>query len=171
MWEQKIQTYNDDLRKGIEDAVKALSKKSLLLGVVKEQGRAVLNLKKRELTNSEIAFVHEFGAPEAHIPARPFFFPTMRAHMTFIQDMLKMAAGAALKGDKEEVDRVLHALGMTLRDAIRKRILDFIPPKLSKVTLEWWITPTKQRKDYGETPLKVTGQLLNSIDYVVSDRV
>ena len=106
-FETSTQQYGTSL-KDIESALIALSKKSLLVGVFNE-GRPVTEGKEKELTNSELAFIFEFGAPEVKIPARPFMFPTLRDKLTDIQGYLLRAAEYALQGDNESVDKTLSS--------------------------------------------------------------
>jgi len=155
--------------KDVESALIALSKKSLLVGILAED-RKPIEGEKPEITNSQLGFIFEFGAPEQKIPARPVLFPVLEEAKPEIQASLQLAASYAIQGAQEDMEKTLHALGMRLVIAIKKRILSSIPPALSKNTLRKWITKTKQRKDYGETPLKVTMQFVNSFDYVVEDR-
>jgi hypothetical protein len=155
----------------IESALVALSKKALVVGIVAADERKPDETgHSQEITNSQLGFIFEFGAPEARIPARPVLFPTLEENKDEIKESLMLAAAAALRGDSESMDRVLHSLGLTLVFAIKKRILNFIPPPLAKNTLRKWVTKTKQRKDYGLTPLKVTMQFVNSFNYAVEDR-
>lgn len=167
-FEAKSAEFGNSL-KDVESALVALSKKSLLVGILAGERKPVEG-EKREITNSELGFIFEFGAPEIKIPARPILFPTLEENRELIQDYLKLAATHAIQGFKVSMNATLNALGMTLVIAIKKRILDFIPPPLSKKTLRKWITKTKRRSDYGETPLKVTMQFVNSFSYVVEDR-
>ena len=155
--------------KDIETALIALSKKSLLVGVF-DEGRTAIEGEEKELSNSALAFIHEFGAPEVKIPARPFLFPTLQDKLADIQGYLLRAAEYALQGDNESVDKTLHSLGIELVAAIKDRILKSIPPALSKNTLRKWITKTKRRSDYGTTPLKITGQFINSFNYTVENK-
>ena len=155
--------------KDIETALIALSKKSLLVGVF-DEGRTAIEGEEKELNNSALAFIHEFGAPEVKIPARPFLFPTLQDKLADIQGYLLRAAEYALQGDNESVDKTLHSLGIELVAAIKDRILKSIPPALSKNTLRKWITKTKRRSDYGTTPLKITGQFINSFNYTVENK-
>jgi|SRR5208283_370541 len=171
-FETSTQQYGTSL-KDIESALIALSKKSLLVGVFNE-GRPVTEGKEKELTNSELAFIFEFGAPEVKIPARPFMFPTLRDKLTDIQGYLLRAAEYALQGDNESVDKTLDSLGIELVAAIKDRILKSIPPALSKNTLRKWIklpggTP-KKRSEYGTIPLKITGTFMNSFEHTVENR-
>ena len=155
--------------KDVESALIALSKKSLLVGII-EEDRKPIEGEKSEITNSQLGFIFEFGAPEAKIPARPMLFPTLEENQAQIQASLQLAASYAIQGAHEDMEKTLHSLGISLVIAIKKRILNSIPPALSKNTLRKWVTKTKQRKDYGETPLKVTMQFVNSFNYVLEDR-
>src|SRR5208337_744368 len=168
-FETSTQQYGTSL-KDIESALIALSKKSLLVGVFNEGRTEPESEEKQELTNSELAFIFEFGAPEVKIPARSFMFPTLRDKLTDIQGYLLRAAEYALQGDNESVDKTLSSLGIELVAAIKDRILKSIPPALSKNTLRKLITETKRRSDYGTTPLKVTGQFVNSFNYSVENK-
>ena len=167
-FEASAKQYGTSL-KDIETALIALSKKSLLVGVF-DEGRTAMEGEGEELSNSALAFIHEFGAPEVKIPARPFLFPTLQDKLADIQGYLLRAAEYALQGDNESVDKTLHSLGIELVAAIKDRILKSIPPALSKNTLRKWITKTKRRSDYGTTPLKITGQFINSFNYTVENK-
>ena len=155
--------------KDIEDALIALSKKSLLIGILNED-RKLEEGQKKEINNSALGFIHEFGAPEVGIPARPILFPVLNANQQEIKDSLMLAASYAMQGDEVSVDKTLHSLGIFLVIKIKSHILKSIPPALAPRTLRKWITKTKQRKDYGLTPLKVTGQFLNSFTHAVENR-
>lgn len=167
-FETKVTEFGASL-KNVESALTALSKKSLLVGVIADD-RKPIEGEEHEITNSELGFIFEFGAPEVKIPARPVLFPVLDEYQPGIQAALRLAAGYAVHGDTEGMEKTLHSLGIMLVVAIKKKILDYIPPPLSKKTLEKWVTKSRQRKDYGDTPLKVTMQFVNSFNYVVEDR-
>jgi len=157
----------------ITRAVTQLSKRRLLLGVVK-------NDNSKSIDNNALGWIFEMGAPEAHIPARPFLYPTLRANASYIAAAFMHAMSYALTGNTEEVDRTLNSLGMTLTERVRAYILAGIAPPLSKSTLRKWIIERipgkrvkylkntgKQRKDYGNTPLVVKGEFLQSLGYIL----
>jgi|SRR5208337_3675586 len=168
-FETKTTEFGESL-KNVERALIALSKKSLLVGIVSDENRKAEPGKLKPVTNSDLGFIHEFGAPEVGIPARPILFPVLNAKQADIQAALMLAASYAIQGDAASADKTLHALGINLVLAIKKRILDFIPPPLAAKTLLKWVTLTKKRKDYGDTPLKVTMQFVNSFNYVLRER-
>ena len=163
-FQNSVTSYGSQL-KDIEKAFDALSKKELLLGVMQE-GRTTTKPGKRELTNSEIAFLNEFGAPELAIPERPFLFPVLNENINEIKQALWQAAEFALAGNDADCDRQLHSLGMYLVNKIKERILNFIPPALSPKT----IAKRVARGNTDTTPLKDTSNLFNSIGYNVGNR-
>jgi hypothetical protein len=163
-FEAKSTQFGLDLKK-VEAALIALSRKSLLIGIVKDEER-----QNKYIDNSALGFIHEFGAPEVGIPARPILFPTLNDNKEEIQDSLMLAASYAIQGDEEGVDKTLSSLGIFLVVRVKNRILNSIPPPLAARTLRKWITKTKRRIDYGTTPLKVTAQFLNSFTYALRNR-
>ncbi len=115
------------------------------------------------INNATLAYIHENGAPEAHIPPRPFLKPAVEAMAPQIEKRLRAAAEAALKGNVEGVDKQLNALGLEAQAEVRKKINEGIPPPLAESTL-------RKRRAHGragEKPLVDTGQLRNAITYVI----
>jgi len=47
-----------------------------------------------------IGLIHEYGAPEANIPARPFITPTFNEQLPDIAKRWRLAARAGLKGER-----------------------------------------------------------------------
>lgn len=167
--------------KDIEKAFRALSKKRLLIGVMDEGRSDKKGVKAGPLTNSQIAFIAEYGCPEKGIPERAFLFPILRRNNAYIKNMLLKAAMAALHGNNERVDQTLTALGIKLVSDMRKYIQAGIAPPLSKNTLRKWVSlklgkrgkplsTSKRRSDYGETPYSVTGQFLASLGFSIENR-
>lgn len=113
--------------------------------------------------NAQLGYLHENGSPVANIPARPFLIPGVEEAKPKYTRRLKAAAGAALDGDEQRVDRNLHAAGLETQAAVRGRITEgpFVP--LAESTL----ARRRARGRTGEKPLIDTGQLRNSINYVV----
>lgn len=170
-------------------SIKALSKKDVLVGVPNanadrdDEDRGPIN-------NAALAFIHDNGSPAANIPARPFLRAGIEEDKEKIEQRLKKAADAALDGDSNKVDQQLHAAGLIGQNAVRNKINsgDFAP--LSDATLEARAsrkTPgvrlnkgaatELERRDSGQAPstdfakpLIDTGQLRNSITYVVREK-
>lgn len=141
------------------------------------------------ITNAALAYIHEFGSPEANIPARPFLRPGLAAAMPAIGNRLFSAARTVLThlDDKEAANKALVAVGLTAQNAVRAYINRGIPPPLAEATLEKRMgTKGKPKKgarlelarraaggapgvDLAK-PLVWTGQLRSSITFVIRTR-
>ncbi len=108
--------------------------------------------------NAEIGLIHEFGAPKAGIPARPFIaqtFVSRRAELVAIQT--KIAQGI-LQGRLDE-HRAMALLGAWAAGAIKATITrdgQFVPLK-----------PATIKRKGSDKPLINTGQLVGSITFIV----
>lgn len=124
--------------------------------------------------NAALGYIHETGMPEQNIPARPFLAPGVEKVKVEITKRLKDAATAAMAGKKEVVQKNLHAVGLIAQASVRNTIAQGIPPPLSQRTVDARRRRTKgssyRRKASGPastTPLYDTGQLVQSISYVI----
>lgn len=120
---------------------------------------------EKEPTNSEIAYVNEFGSTAQKIPPRPFLFPAVNKQKQKVEGIFQKNIKVALDElNPSHIDKTLEAVGTLVRDTAKLNITDGINmTPLSPVTL-------KLRKEAGfdgTKPLSVTGQLVGSIDYVV----
>lgn len=115
------------------------------------------------INNAAIAYIMEYGAPEANIPARPSIHPGIITVKDEIGRRFKKTAQAALDGKPFDVSRTLNQVGLVAQAAIREKITDgpFVP--LAPMTL----SRRKAKGRTGEKPLIDTGQFRNSINYVV----
>lgn len=134
------------------------------------------------MTNAALGYIHDNGAPEAGIPARPFMAPGIAD----IQDeitrrMRKMARDALDSGDLGKVEAGFHALGLRAKLSIQNKINDGIPPPLADSTLR--ARARRGRKGAqdeldarrkGEAPsmasakpLVDTGQMRNAVNYAI----
>lgn len=147
-------------------ALAQLAKQSVLVGVPAEK-----NARKDEndgMNNAQIAYVQDNGSPAQNIPPRPFMregVQNIKSKITY--HLIKGAKSAIEDGANplESLDATLHKVGLITQDSIRKRINSNIPPPLSEYTLE----KRKERKFKGTKTLIETGQLRNSINYVIRD--
>lgn len=78
-----------------------------------------------------VAAIHEFGAPRAAIPPRPFFRPMIRMH----RHEWGPALAAQLRATNYDVARSLAALGEGIALQLRRSIAAVTAPPLSPVTL------------------------------------
>lgn len=111
-----------------------------------------------DLTNEELAVIHEYGT--STIPARPFLGPT------FTENADKYATLLGRLSEKfnwqtesvDDLERALALIGMQMVNDTRAKIRKGIDPALSPKTIA--------RKGSSK-PLIDSGQLINSITYKV----
>lgn len=118
------------------------------------------------LNNAEIGYIHEFGAPEANIPARPFLVPGVRNAEAAIAHQLRAGALAALDGNLEGTEARMAAAGQAAVNGVVEKITTGPFAPLAPYTLE----RRKAKGRTGEKPLLDTGQLRRSITYVIRRR-
>lgn len=140
-----------------------------------------------DLTNAALGYIHDNGAPEQNIPARPFMVPGMTRAMPKVEALAKRTAKAVLSGAPnapEMVEQGLHAMGLVAQSAIRAVINEGIDPPLADATLraraakgrkgaKQELANRKAGKPPGKTlakPLVDTGQLRNAVNYVIRNR-
>jgi hypothetical protein len=168
-----------DLLPDIKIRFSSLSDSEVLVGVPEDES-------KREgdgPSNAMLAYTHDNGSPAINIPARPFMVPGIKAAKKDILRVLKIGAENILDGGKETGNQTLHKVGLIAQLKIRAAINEGIPPPLADSTLKARIRARRGVKGAkaelalrktGEPPslglakpLINTGQLRNSINYVV----
>ncbi len=109
----------------INKAMKELADTRVLVGVPIETTKRTAE----PITNAAIAYIQENGAPEAHIPPRPFLFPTVRTMKPVIINYLRRAGKNALAGDLDKAIKTLEMLGLAAQSAVRMKIINgpFVP--------------------------------------------
>ena len=119
-----------------------------------------------EMNNATIAYIQDNGSAAANIPARPFMRPGIMSVKGNIAIALEKGARGAIHGEKLAVDKALNIAGLTAQSAIRGKINEGIAPELAESTL----AARRARGRTGTKPLVDTGQLLNSINYVIREK-
>lgn len=107
---------------------------------------------------ADIAAIHEYGAPRANIPARPFIGTTFRVRRAELVTVQARVASAILAG-RLSAARAMEVLGMWLVGAIKETITkgdNFVPNATATI-----------RKKGSARPLIDTGQMFNSIRFEV----
>lgn len=143
------------------------------------------------VNNAALGYIHEFGLPEHNIPARPFLRPGITEGLPRIINQLRLAArrtlDGALHGDHEAGTKALEMVGLTAQNAVRAYINRGVAPPLAEFTLrKRMATKGKPKKGAAAElarratgaapgidlakPLIWTGQLRNSITYVLRPR-
>lgn len=115
------------------------------------------------ITNAALAYIHDHGAPEVGIPARPFMEPGIESVQVKIEDTLYLTAQAASDGKPEAVERGFQRAGLIAQAGIRAKITEgpFEPLKPSTLAAR------RRRGRTGTKPLLDTGQMRNAINYVI----
>jgi hypothetical protein len=172
----------------------ALVKKEVLVGVPADKAERKTEPGEKEgMNNATIAYIQDNGSPAANIPARPFMQPGITAAQSPISARMKQAALNVIDGGEDAGDTALNQAGLIAQSSIRKVIGEGIPPPLAPSTVanRFRQRKTKTRRK-GETeylrligqgssaedaqkatgikPLLNTGQLRNSITYVLRKR-
>lgn len=139
--------------------------------------------------NATIGYAMEFGLPEHNVPARPFLIPGVQKARGKALVQLKQAATAALEGNGAAMDQALARAGILASNEVKHTINDNIPPPLKPGTIanrhrgrgtkrreseqvyldlvRKGAAPGAAQVDVGIVALVNTGQLRNSITYVV----
>lgn len=115
------------------------------------------------INNATIGYIQESGSPANNLPARPFLVPGVQNSLPAATEQLKKGAQEALRGNADGADKRVNAAGIVAQNAVREQINSNIPPPLAESTLEG----RRRRGRTGEIPLIDTGQLRNSITYVI----
>lgn len=164
-------------------AMKMLTELEVLVGVPEEETeRGGVN--PEGVTNASLAYIHDNGAPEVRIPARPFMLPGMHDAREPVTMQLSRAAQAAIRGNVIGVEQGFHGAGLAAQRAIKNKIIDGIPPPLSTRTLKAReakgregarVALNRRAQGYEEIlelalPLIDTHEMLNSITYVIRER-
>ena len=130
------------------------------VGVLAEKGGSVTQ-QGSDLTLVELAAVHEFGSPAANIPERSFLRSTFRERSAKALASMVAKITKAILANKVTVKQGVNMLGAWGATEVKNTITQTeIPPPLKPATIA-----AKGSK----RPLVDTGQLLNSITWVVED--
>jgi hypothetical protein len=166
-----------------------LMNKQVLVGIP-DSGQNVRG--EEPVNNATIGYVMEFGSPLHNVPARPFLIPGVEKARSACLVQLRQAAAAALKGDKGGMLQGLNRAGILASNEVKMTINSNIPPPLKPGTIRnrhrgrdtkmreseqvylglvaKGAAPGAAQIDVGIIALVNTGQLRNSITYVVRDK-
>jgi len=143
----------------IAEGVKLLASQKVMVGIPQEK-----NYRKGDPINSAaLLYIHEHGAPEVNIPARPTLAPGVREAKDPIAGYLKQAAGYALEGKPGATEKALNAAGIKGRDSVKAKIGSNTPPPLSPKTL----AARKRRGVTRTNTLVDTAQMQGAVNYVI----
>lgn len=150
-----------DMMAELEKALKEMQAKEVLVGFPESEDTRVDEKGNPEsITNASLAYIHNFGAPEANIPARPFMVEGIEGVREKITDRMYTVGTAALEGNKQAVDMGLNAVGLTAQLGIQDKINDgpFTPN-----------APSTVKAKGSDSPLIDTGQLRNAVTFQIRE--
>lgn len=155
-----IKVLKDNL-KTFMSKLKEMESKNILVGIPAD---AAPREEKTEITNAEIGYVNEFGSPAKNIPPRPFLMPGVKD----AGDQVSSVLGKCAVNKDADINSQLDKAGLLAQSAVRRRITLSIGMRgISEET-------RKRREAKGRTgemkPLIDTGQLINSITYVIEEK-
>ncbi len=144
------------------------------------------------LTNAARGYIHDNGAPEVNIPARPFMVPGIEAARMEITASLGRTALSVVKNATKAnpshniVERGLHAAGLTAVSSIKQKITEGVPPPLADSTLRARAARVPSRKAEKKElenraagmppstelvkPLIDTGEMINAVKHVIRSK-
>ncbi len=137
--------------------IKALSQKEICVGVIAKT--APRNDQKAHLNNAQIAAVHEFGAPNKGIPARPFLRPTLTRNKQAYTDGLATQMRKAVR-QQQSAEQAYQVVGLKAASDVQHEIRHGTHTPLKAATI-------KRKKS--SQPLIDIGQLHQSITSIVLD--
>lgn len=152
-------TITKDRMADVLKSIQSLVKERTLVGI------PASNAERRDgpINNAAIGYINEFGSPANNIPARPFLIPGVEAAQPQVVKQLRKGADQALDGKLDAADKALHRAGIVAVNAVRAKINEGVPPPLKPST----IAARERRGRTGTKPLIDTGQLRNSLTYVI----
>lgn len=122
--------------------------------------------KEKTIGNAALLYIHENGAPEVGIPARPTLKPGVQNAKAEINRRLGLAGQAALDGKPQSVRNQFAAAGTAGASAVKAMINSNVQPPLAEATL----AARKRRKIKRTNTLVDTGQMRNAVTYVVREK-
>jgi phage gpG-like protein len=144
-------------------AIEKIAQRLVLVGIPSE----TTERKDGEpINNATIGYIQENGAPAMNIPPRPFLVPGVADQSDRITEQLKKASQAQLDGNDARATQALNRAGLIGQSGARSKIQSgpFVPLKPSTLAAR------RRRGREGTKPLIDTGQLRNSLTYVIRDK-
>jgi hypothetical protein len=180
MARQPTVTVVKDNRKQVMEAIRELSRTRVMVGI--PDSNAGRN--DGAISNAALGYIHEHGAPERNLPARPFLRPGVASAQLRVITGLRRAGTMALTGNLIGMRSQLEAVGLLATSAVRRKITEgpFVP--LAERTVIGRLRRTQRGRRtltrlrgrgvdlaaWGATnlrPLIDTGQLRQAITYVI----
>ena len=151
-----------------------------------DYGKPIKSVEGSDITNAALGYIHDNGAPEVNIPARPFMIPGIEDAEPRIKNKMAQIANAVVRrgGGLTVIEQGYHQIGLIAKLAIQNKINEGIPPPLAESTLierakkgrkGAGIELLSREKGYAPSmdfakPLVDTGQMRNAVNYVIRSR-
>jgi hypothetical protein len=148
------------------DNLEAMSETQVLVGIPAKEAEREPGTDIDGMNNATLAYIHENGAPEANIPARPFIEPGIQDAKSDISRQFRKAGEAQLDGQAGKAMKHYHLAGEVAAVSIKKKIWSGPFAPLKESTLRARRT-RKIAPRTGTKPLIDTAQMLRAVDYVV----
>jgi hypothetical protein len=149
-----------DRLKEVLESISGLVDKQVLIGI---PDSAPERKDDEPLSNAAIGYIQETGSPANNLPARPFLVPGVASAQDKTLPQMQKAVEAALDGDLPRAEKRMASAGLVAQNSVRAKINSGIAPQLKASTL----AARRRRGRTGTVPLIDTGQLRNSITYVI----
>ncbi len=112
----------------IDRVLKFAARQKVLIGIPAEKSAR----SGSAMDNATLGYIHEYGAPEANIPARPFLGPGIEASEAMIVTEMRRAAEKAItlaadgdvSGGKTAITEGQHRIGLKTVSKIQGRITE-----------------------------------------------
>lgn len=143
--------------------ISLIDSKEVLVGIPEDKAAR----KEGTVTNAQIGYIQDRGSPVNNIPPSPFLEPGVAKISDEASGILRQGVIDTLSGKPDAMDEALNKAGLIAQASIREVITSqegFEP--LSEATL----AARKAKGFEGEKRLIRTGQLRNSINYVIRDK-
>lgn len=117
-----------------------------------------------QINNATILAINNFGSPANNIPARPVMDIGIRNSQDEVAEQFKLAAQGALSEGESALNKYYNRAGIIASNSIKKAInsqQDIDPPSAATLAIR------KLAGFKGTKALIVTGQMRNSITYVI----
>lgn len=157
-----------DRMKEVLNIIQEFESTIVLVGIPSEEaGRG-----EGAVTNTELGRIHEYGAPAAGIPPRPFLEPGVSDARDEAAALFAEGASAALDGDRSAMRRSLSRAGEVAVKTVQARFNNNNWAPLTEAALRSRARRHKYLKKKGKLqanaqPLIDTGKLRRSITYVL----
>jgi phage gpG-like protein len=147
-----------DKTAALRESLAQLTSQEVLAGVPEAK-----SARDDQMNNATLAYIHNFGSPAQNIPARPFLGPGIAKKQDEIAQELKAAGKDALDLKGNKIGQRLTRVGLLAQAGIRSMFGggEMAPLKPETIT---------RKGGKKTTPLIDTGQLRNSISFVVRDK-